>query len=72
MNFSKQLYTQTCDYISVKYKCKFLNDNVEKSPKSKKWTEAWASHSEDDIALTLQSSDHSGPRATGTSTMNLF
>lgn len=36
MNFSKQLYTQTCDYISVKYKCKFLNYNVEKFSKEQK------------------------------------
>ena len=36
MNFSKKLYIQTCDYISVKYKCKFLNDNVEKFSKEQK------------------------------------
>ena len=36
MNFSKQLYIQTCDYISMRYKCKFLNDNVEKFSKEQK------------------------------------
>lgn len=36
MNFSKQLYIQICDYISVRYKCKFSNDNVEKFSKEQK------------------------------------